>query len=85
MIIKNKRKATWQELADRVDELQEKLDNSISKDKIEKKIKRIKQEGKIKLKKLGGTDRCLTQLEYMHKENVLQELLNEGWLCGWFK
>ena len=34
MIIKNKRKATWQELADRVDELQEKLNNSISKDKI---------------------------------------------------
>lgn len=34
MISETKRKATWQELADRVDELQEKLDNSINKDKL---------------------------------------------------
>lgn len=43
MIIKNKRKATWQELADRVDELQEKLNNSISKDKIKELILNKKQ------------------------------------------
>lgn len=42
MISEIKRKATWQELADRVDELQEKLDNSISKDKIKEKIEEIK-------------------------------------------
>lgn len=34
MINETKRKATWKELADRVDELQEKLDNSINKDKL---------------------------------------------------
>lgn len=38
MINETRRKATWQELADRVDELQEKLDNSISKDKIKERI-----------------------------------------------
>ena len=43
MIIKNRRKATWQELADRVDELQEKLNNSISKDKIKELILSKKQ------------------------------------------
>ena len=34
MINETRKKATWQELADRVDELQEKLDNSISKDEL---------------------------------------------------
>lgn len=42
MVNETRRKATWQELADRVDELQEKLSNSISKDKIKEKIKELK-------------------------------------------
>lgn len=51
--------------------------NSISKDEIRKKIKQMKTEEKIKTKNLGGTDRYLVKLEYMHKENALQELLKE--------
>ena len=51
--------------------------DKIWRNKIKEKKKKINIEGKIKLKKLGGTDRYLTKLEYMHKENVLQELLDE--------
>lgn len=47
------------------------------RNKINDKIKQMNTEEKIKLKKLGGTDRYLTKLEYMHKENVLQDLLKE--------
>lgn len=47
------------------------------RNKIEKKKKSLYTEGKIKLKKLAGTDRYLTQLEYEHKESVLEELLKE--------
>ena len=51
--------------------------NFVSKDKIRKKIKQMNTEEKIKLKNLGGTDRYLTKLEYMHKQNILEDLLKE--------
>lgn len=81
MINETKRKATWQELADRVDELQEKLDNSISKDKIICKIEEIEKEiEKYKEYQQKGQE---TDVEYYeNRENefakrVLQELLKE--------
>lgn len=47
------------------------------RNKINEKIKQMNTEEKIKTKNLGGTDRYLVKLEYMHKGNVLQDLLKE--------
>lgn len=77
MIVETKRKASQQELADRVDELQKRLENSISKDEIRNKIEQLNIKEKKELKGLKGTDRYFTKLEYMYKKNVLQDLLKK--------
>ena len=81
MISETKRKATWQELADKVDELQEKLNNSISKDKIreiitktEKHLKGIsKRREKAKTPEEESVLWCL-EIRLDERIRVLQDL-----------
>lgn len=70
MISETKRKATWQELVDRVDELQEKLDNSISKDKIREK--------KAEIEKMANGNKVIENtIRYRVEMALLNDLLKE--------
>lgn len=56
----------------------DKLCNKKWEDKIKAKIEELNKEEKKSLKGTKGQDRYSIKLEYMHKRNALQELLEES-------
>lgn len=54
------------------------MNNEGWKIKVKEKIEELNKEEKKALKGTKGQDRYSIKLEYMHKRNVLQELLEES-------